>query len=101
MYTQLAGGAQAILQAACLSIPVGQQYACVVTCVALIITRMLPRVLPQDINTVCATDIMAHGDHQGRAGNSSILPFVPGPMYRGSEPLYMPPLNYKRGGMQH
>jgi hypothetical protein len=26
---------------------------------------------------------------------------VPGPTCRGSVPLYMPPLSYKRGGMQH
>jgi hypothetical protein len=28
------------------------------------------------------------------------LHFVPGPACRGSVPLYVPPLSYKRGGMQ-
>jgi hypothetical protein len=94
-------GAQAILQAADLTIPVGQQYTCVVACTAPIMAHALPRALQQDINIVCTTDIMAHGDYTGMASSSSILPFVPGPACRGSEPLYMPPLNYKRGGMQH
>jgi hypothetical protein len=44
--------------------------------------------------------MMAFEDYTGMASNSSILPFVPGPTCRGSEPLYMPPLNYKRGGMR-
>jgi hypothetical protein len=63
-------------------------------------TRTLPRALQQDINIVRTTNIMAHGDYTGMASGSSILPFVPGPACRGSEPLFMPPLNYKRGGMQ-
>jgi hypothetical protein len=29
-----------------------------------------------------------------------MLLFVPEPTCRGLEPLYMPPLNYKRGGMR-
>jgi hypothetical protein len=28
------------------------------------------------------------------------ISYVPGPTYRGSAPLYVPPLSYKRGGMQ-
>jgi hypothetical protein len=61
-------------------------------------TRALPRTLPQDINTICTTDIMAHGDHPGIASSSSFLPFVPGPTCRDSEFLYVPPLNYKWEG---
>jgi hypothetical protein len=34
------------------------------------------------------------------ASSKSILPFVPGPTCQGLEPLYLSPLNYKRGGMQ-
>jgi hypothetical protein len=63
-------------------------------------TRALPRALQQDINIVHTTDIMAHGDYTGMASSSSILPFVPRPTCRGSEPLYMPPFDYKRGGMR-
>jgi hypothetical protein len=88
------------LQAACQAIPVGQQYTYVVACAAPIMTRALPRALQQDIYTERITDIKVHGDYMGRASSSSILPFVSGPTCRGSEPLYMPPLNYKRGGMQ-
>jgi hypothetical protein len=94
------GGAQAILQAACLAIPVGQQYSYVVACAAPIITRTLPRVLQQDINTERTADIMTHGEYTGWASSSSILPFVIGPTYRGSVPLCMPPFGYKRGGMR-
>jgi hypothetical protein len=83
MSTQLTSGAQAILQAACLTIPVGQQYTCAMACAASIMTRALPRALQQDINTVRTKDIMVHGDYTGRASSSSILPFVPGPACRG------------------
>jgi hypothetical protein len=90
--TQLAGGAQAILLAACLAIPVGQQCTYVVACATPMMTRALPRALQQDINTEHTTDMMTDGDHTGWASSSSILPFVPGPACRGSEPLYMLPL---------
>jgi hypothetical protein len=74
-----------------MAIPVGQQYTYVVACAAPIITRALPRVLQQDINTERTADIMMHGDYTSWASSSSILPFVAGPMYRGSIPLCMPP----------
>jgi hypothetical protein len=64
-------------------------------------TRALPRVLQQDINTKRTTDIMTHGDYTGWASSSSILSFVAGSMCRGSVPLCMPPFSYKRGGMRH
>jgi hypothetical protein len=63
-------------------------------------TRVLPRALQQDINTERTTDIMVYKDYMGMASSSSILPFVPGSMCRGPEPLCMPPLNYKRGGIR-
>jgi hypothetical protein len=83
--------AQAILQAACLAIPVGQQYTYAVACATPIITRALPRVLQQDINTERTADIMTHRDYTCWASSSSILPFVAGPTYRGLVPLCMPP----------
>jgi hypothetical protein len=56
------------------------------------------------INTVGATDIMALRDLPGGAGIGYFcmysLHFAPGPTCRGSAPLYVPPLSYKRGGMQ-
>jgi hypothetical protein len=70
---------------------VGRQYAHAAACAALIMTRALPRMLPQDINIVCTMDIMALGDHPGVTGSSSFLPFVPGPTCRGSVSLYVPP----------
>jgi hypothetical protein len=35
--------------------------------------------------------VRPHEDYTSMASNRSILPFVPGPSCRGSEPLYMPP----------
>jgi hypothetical protein len=47
---------------ACLSISVGQQYACVVARAALIMTCALPRMLSQDINIVGVADMVMRGD---------------------------------------
>jgi hypothetical protein len=52
------------------------------------------------INTICTTDIMALGDRTGITGISSSFHFAPGPTCRGSVPLYVPPLSYKREGTQ-
>jgi hypothetical protein len=56
----------------------------------------------QDINTMCAMDIRAPED---LLGDTSIgyfhmysLRFAPGPTYRGSASLYVPPLSYKMEG---
>jgi hypothetical protein len=70
---------------------VGRQYACATACAALIMTRALPRTLPQDINIGCTTDIMALRDHLGVAGSSFFLPFVPDP-HVGAQYPYMCPL---------
>ena len=76
----------------------GRQYARAAAYTVLIITRALPRKQPRDINTVCATDIMALGVHPGVTDISCFLPFVPGPTCRGSVSLYVPPFSYKREG---
>jgi hypothetical protein len=90
----LAGGARATLQTAHLSNPLWKQCARGTRCTVLIpYTRSFP--LHDEISGV-----RAHEDYTGMASRSSILPFVSEPMCRGSEPLYMPPLNYKRGGIQ-
>jgi hypothetical protein len=81
---------------------VGRQYTYAVACTALIMTRALPRVLPQDINTVYTTNIMALGDLLGDTGigyfHMYALRFAPGPTCWGSTSLYVPPLSYKREG---
>jgi hypothetical protein len=51
--------------------------------------------------TTQISGVKMYEDYTGMASNSSILPFVPGPTCQGSEPLYIPPLNYKRGGIRH
>jgi hypothetical protein len=77
---------------------VGRQYARAAAYTVLFMARALPRKQPRDINTVCATDIMALGVHPGVTDISCFLPFVPGPTCRGSVSLYVPPLSYKREG---
>jgi hypothetical protein len=79
---------------------VGRQYARAAAYTVLFMARALPRKQPRDINTVCATDIMALGVHPGVTDISCFLPFVPGPTCRGSVSLYVPPLSYKREGTQ-
>jgi hypothetical protein len=81
---------------------VGRQYARAAAYTVLIMTRALSRRQPRDINTIWTTDIMALGD---LLGDTSIgyfymysLRFAPGPTCRGSAPLYVPPLSYKREG---
>jgi hypothetical protein len=80
---------------------VGRQYARAAAYTVLIMARTLPRKQPRDINTVCATDIMALGVHPSVTGISCFLPFVPGPTCRGLVSLYVPPLSYKREGTRH
>jgi hypothetical protein len=81
---------------------IGRQYARAAAYTVLIMARALPRKQPRDINTIWSTDIMALGD---LVGDTSIryfymysLCFAPGPTCRGSTPLYVPPLSYKREG---
>jgi hypothetical protein len=83
---------------------VGRQYARAAAYTVLIMTHALPRRQPRDINTIWTTDIMALED---LLGDTSIgyfymysLHFAPGPTCRGSAPLYVPPLSYKREGTQ-
>jgi hypothetical protein len=49
----------------------------------------------RDINTMCATDIMAFGDLLGDTGigyfSMYSLRFAPGPACQGLAPLYVPP----------
>jgi hypothetical protein len=93
----LAGGARVALQTVHLSSPLSRQCAPAAWC-----TVFIPytRSFPLCTETTQISGVRAYEDYTGMASNSSILPFVPGPTCRGSEPLYMPPLNYKRGGMR-
>jgi hypothetical protein len=81
---------------------VGRQYDHAAAYTVLIMTRALSRRQPRDINTIWTTDIMALGDLLGDTGigyfHMYSLRFAPGPTYRGSAPLYVPPLSYKREG---
>jgi hypothetical protein len=65
-------------------------------------TLLIPytRSFPLCTETTQILGARAYEDYTGMASNSFILPFVSGPTCRGSEPLYMPPLNYKRGGLR-
>jgi hypothetical protein len=63
-------------------------------------THPLYEKLPLRDEATQISGVRAHGDYTGMASSRSILPFVPEPTCWGSEPLYMPSLNYKRGGMQ-
>jgi hypothetical protein len=81
---------------------VGRQYARATAYAVLIMARALPRKQPQDINTIWTTDIMALGDLLGDTGVGYFymysLRFAPGPTCRGSAPLFVPSLSYKREG---
>ena len=83
---------------------IGRQYAHVVACTALIMTRVIPRKQPRDINTICTTDIRALGDLLGdtSVGYFYIIPSVMslGPHVGAQHPCTCPPLSYKRGGTQ-
>jgi hypothetical protein len=93
----LADGTRATLQTAHMSSLLSKQCARAARC-----TVFIPytRSFPQRAEATQITGVRAHGDYTGMTSSSSILPFVPGPTCRGSEPLYLSPLNYKRGGMQ-
>jgi hypothetical protein len=93
----LAGGARATLQTAHLSSPLSKQCACAARCTVLI---PYTRSFPLRAEATQISGVRAHGDYTGIASSSSILPFVTKPTCRGSEPLYMSPLNYKREGIQ-
>jgi hypothetical protein len=62
--TLLAGGDQAVPQAACLSIPLAGSTP-VLRCTVLIITRTLPGKLPLHANATQTTNIGAQGDYTG------------------------------------
>jgi hypothetical protein len=74
---------------------VGRQYARAAAYTVLIMTRMLSRRHPQDINTIWTTDIMALEDLLGDTGIGYFymysLCFAPGPTCRSSAPLCVPP----------
>jgi hypothetical protein len=81
----------------------GRQHTHTVACTALIITRTLAGKLPLCVNAAWAVDIRAPGDctdvtYIGCSRYS--IYYVPGPTCRGSAPLYVPPLSYKREGTQ-
>jgi hypothetical protein len=97
MSIPVAGGARATLQTVHLSSLLSKQCARAARCTVLI---PYMRSFPLRDEATQISVVRAHGDYTGMASSRSILPFVPGPTCRGSEPLYMPPLNYKRGGMQ-
>jgi hypothetical protein len=81
---------------------VGRQYARATAYTVLIMAHVLPRKQPRDINTIWTTDIMALGDLLGDTGIGYFylysLRFAPRPTCRGSTPLYVHPLRYKREG---
>jgi hypothetical protein len=93
----LAGGARATLQMAYQFSPLSKQCARATRC-----TVPVPytRSFPLRTESMQISGVRAHEDYTSMASSSSNLPFVPGPTRRGSEPLYMPPLNYKTGGMR-
>jgi hypothetical protein len=81
---------------------VGRQYARAAAYTVLTMARALPRKQPQDINIIWTTDIRALRDLLGDTGIGYFylysLRFAPEPTCRGSAPLYVPPLSYKREG---
>jgi hypothetical protein len=81
---------------------VGRKYARAAKGTVLIITRTLPGKLPLHANATQTADIRAQGDALATSisGSKYYIRYVPGPACRGSAPLYVPPLSYKRGGMQ-
>jgi hypothetical protein len=102
MSTPLAGGVQAILQAACLSSPLSNS------------TPVLRGALCPSSH-ICCQGSFPYTPIQRRSRMSrrkKIAPatniscskyyicYVPGPTCRGSIPLYVPPFSYKRGGTQ-
>jgi hypothetical protein len=93
----LVGGARATLQTVHLSSPLLKQCACAARC-AVLIPYTISFPLRDEATQI--SGVRPHEDYTDMASNRSILPFVPEPTCRGSELLYMPPLNYKRGGMQ-
>jgi hypothetical protein len=96
MSIPLAGGARATLQMAHLSSPLSKQYAPAARCAVLIpYARSFPCTPRLRRSRVSGRKKIAPAEDIG-----SYIRYVPGPTCRGSEPLYVPPLNYKRGGMQ-
>jgi hypothetical protein len=71
-----------------------------VTYTILMTTRTLPRKQPREANAINTTGITKLGEGPDVAGVTYFLPFCPWAHIRGSVPLYVPPLSYKRGGMQ-
>jgi hypothetical protein len=63
-------------------------------------SSLIREAFPLRAETTQISGVRAHEDYTGMASKSSTHLFVPEPTCQGSEPLYMPPLNYKRGGMR-
>jgi hypothetical protein len=102
MSTPLTGGDQAILQAACLSIPLADS-------TPVLRHTLCPSSLVRRQRSFRCTPILRRLWISGRkeiALATSIscskyyICYVPGPACRGSAPVYVPPFSYKRGGTQ-
>jgi hypothetical protein len=102
MCTPLVGGDQAVPQAACLSIPLAAR--------TLVLRSALCSPSPIHCQgNFCCTPMLRRPWISWRkevtlANNISCskyyICYVPGPACRGSAPLYVPSLSYKRGGTQ-
>jgi hypothetical protein len=79
---------------------ISRQYAHAAAYNMLIITRALPR-KQRGISILYALRTLLHMEITRTLQVLVIsLHFAPGPTCRGSTPLYVPPLSYKRGGTQ-
>jgi hypothetical protein len=96
--TQLAGGVQAILQAACLSSPIPNS-------TPMLQGALWPSSLMRCQRSFPCTPIPRRSQMSGckkiaPSNSKYYIHYIPEPTCRGSAPLYVPPLGYKRGGMQ-
>jgi hypothetical protein len=71
----------------------GRQYDRAAAYTVLIITLVLPGKLPLHVNTTKTAHIKAQGDCTGDwiSRSKYYICYVPGPAYRGSALLYVPP----------
>jgi hypothetical protein len=99
MSTPLTDDDQTILQAACLSIPLAGP-CCDIHCAHH--HSRVTKEAARDINTMCATDIMALGDFLDDTGIGYFYmyfpPFCPWAHMSGPNTLVRTPLSYKREG---
>jgi hypothetical protein len=77
---------------------IAKQYARAARCTVSIITYALPGKLPLHANTTQIANVRVQEDCS--SNSKYYIHYIPGPTCRGSAPLYVPPLSYKRGGMQ-